>query len=107
MPFLAPILNALRKETEGKTSLIGFIGAPWTLVAYSVEGGHSKLCPTIKKMCLENPTLAHAMLRKYTDALCVYASFQIDSGAQVCAVELCRTVQCSRRWSRTVPDKQY
>ena len=83
VPFLGPILSSLRKETEGKTSLIGFIGAPWTLVAYSVEGGHSKLCPTIKKMCLENPDLAHAMLRKYTDALCVYASYQIDSGAQV------------------------
>ena len=83
VPFLGPILSSLRKETEGKTSLIGFIGAPWTLVAYSVEGGHSKLCPHIKKMCLENPDLAHAMLRKYTDALCVYASYQIESGAQV------------------------
>jgi len=95
VPFLGPILTALRRETEGKTSLIGFIGAPWTLVrvccfydgwrrahdpsltsfsiapllprraqaAYSVEGGHSKLCPTIKKMCLEDPALAHALLR--------------------------------------------
>ena len=36
VPFLKEILGALRKETEGKTSLIGFIGAPWTLAAYSV-----------------------------------------------------------------------
>ena len=26
VPFLGPILKCLRKETEGKTSLIGFIG---------------------------------------------------------------------------------
>ena len=32
VPFLGPILTSLRRETEGKTSLIGFIGAPWTLV---------------------------------------------------------------------------
>jgi uroporphyrinogen decarboxylase len=83
IPFLKEILGALRKETEGKTSLIGFIGAPWTLAAYSVEGGHSKLCAKMKKMCLENPALAHVMLEKYADSLCVYASHQIDSGAQI------------------------
>ena len=53
VPFLGPILKSLRKETEGKTSLIGFIGAPWTLAAYSVEGGHSKLCAKMKK-CVTN-----------------------------------------------------
>lgn len=83
VPFLKEILGSLRKETEGKTSLIGFIGAPWTLAAYSVEGGHSKLCQNMKKMCLEDPVLAHTMLKKYADSLCIYASHQIDSGAQI------------------------
>lgn len=83
VPFLKEILGSLRAETEGKTSLIGFIGAPWTLAAYSVEGGHSKLCAKMKNMCLEDPILAHAMLQKYADSLCVYASHQIDSGAQI------------------------
>ena len=69
--------QSLRKETDGKTSLIGFIGAPWTLVAYSVEGGHSKLCPNIKKMCLQDPVFAHSILEKYTEALCTYASYQV------------------------------
>jgi uroporphyrinogen decarboxylase len=83
VPFLRPILQGLRKETEGKTTLIGFIGAPWTLVAYSVEGGHSKLCSKMKRLCNEDPELAHALLSKYADSLCVYASHQIESGAQV------------------------
>ena len=47
-------------------------------MAYSVEGGHSKLCPNIKKMCLQNPAFAHSILEKYTDALCVYASYQVS-----------------------------
>lgn len=83
VPFLGPILKNLRKETEGKTTLIGFVGAPFTLCAYSCEGGHSKLCPNMKKMCYENPELAIEMLDKYTDMLCTYASYQIESGAQV------------------------
>lgn len=49
-------------------------------MAYSVEGGHSKLCPNIKKMCLQNPAFAHSILEKYTDALCVYASYQVNQG---------------------------
>ena len=57
--------------------MIGFIGAPWTLAAYAVEGGHSKLCTRFKRMCLEQPHLAHALLEKLTDSLCVYASHQV------------------------------
>mmetsp|Transcript_22645 Transcript_22645/g.21866 ORF Transcript_22645/g.21866 Transcript_22645/m.21866 type:complete len:385 (-) Transcript_22645:340-1494(-) len=99
VPFLGPILQSLRKETEGKTSLIGFIGAPWTLVAYSVEGGHSKLTPNIKKMCLQNPTFAHSILDKYTDALCVYASYQIESGAQI--------LQIFESWAHHLSEEQF
>jgi uroporphyrinogen-III decarboxylase len=47
-------------------------------VAYSVEGGHSKLAATIKKMCLEDPALAHSLLEKYTESLCLYASYQVE-----------------------------
>lgn len=86
LPFLRPTLLALSKETKDKTTLIGFIGAPWTLAAYSVEGGHSKLCKTMKTMCLEQPAMAHALLEQYTTALCDYAAFQVASGAQVLQV---------------------
>ena len=99
VPFLKPILQSLRKETEGKTSLIGFIGAPWTLVAYSVEGGHSKLCVNMKRLCNENPALAHEVLTKFTDSLCVYASHQIESGAQV--------LQVFESWAHHLTEDQF
>ena len=38
VPFLRTTLEALRKETEGRATLLGFIGSPFTLAAYSVEG---------------------------------------------------------------------
>ncbi|KAJ1433326.1 Uroporphyrinogen decarboxylase [Ochromonadaceae sp. CCMP2298] len=97
VPFLGPILKSLRKETEGRTSLIGFIGAPWTLAAYSVEGGHSKLCATFKKMCYEEPAMAHSFLDKLADNLCVYASFQVQSGAQV--------LQIFESWAHHMPEE--
>ena len=29
-------------------------------------------------MCLQDPAFAHSILEKYTDALCVYASYQVS-----------------------------
>ena len=37
LPFVGETLRTLRAETEGKTTLIGFVGAPWTLAAYTIE----------------------------------------------------------------------
>jgi uroporphyrinogen decarboxylase len=99
VPFLGPILRSLRKETEGKTSLIGFIGAPWTLAAYSVEGGHSKLCSKMKKMMNDSPEIVHDLLSKYTDSLCLYASFQIESGAQI--------LQVFESWAHHLTEEQF
>eukprot|EP01038_Epipyxis_sp_PR26KG_P009966 gene9966-13404_t len=99
IPFLGTILKSLRQETEGKTSLIGFVGAPWTLAAYSVEGGHSKLCAKFKKMCLEDPQSAHLLLSKYADSLCLYASFQIESGAQI--------LQIFESWAHHMSEEQF
>jgi len=99
VPFLGPILKSLRNELEGKTTLIGFIGAPFTLAAYSVEGGHTKLCPNMKKMCFDDPALAHTLLDKYTEALCTYASYQIESGAQV--------LQIFESWAHHLGEEQW
>lgn len=89
LPFISPLLRALRAEAEaagGGAAVIGFIGAPWTLAAYSVEGGPSKLCKHMKLLCMEQPAAAHSLLDKYTDMLCAYASHQVRSGAQVLQV---------------------
>ena len=72
------LIQFLSKEVRGKTTLIGFIGAPWTLGGYAVEGGHSKLAAYFKRMCLEDAALAHSLLNTLTSSLCVYASHQVQ-----------------------------
>lgn len=79
--------------------MVGFVGAPWTLAAYSVEGGHSKLCKRFKTMCIEQPHLAQKLLDKYTDALCTYASYQVDCGAQV--------IQVFESWAHHLSQAQF
>lgn len=68
----------LREVTDGKTTLIGFVGAPWTLAAYMIEGKHSKLCSRAKRLCLEHPVLAHTLLDKVARSLASYALHQVS-----------------------------
>lgn len=38
LPFVGETLKTLRQEVGNETTVLGFIGAPWTLAAYAIEG---------------------------------------------------------------------
>jgi uroporphyrinogen decarboxylase len=83
LPFIKTILQALRQEVGDKSTVLGFVGAPWTLAAYAVEGKGSKTYSVIKNMAFSDPTTLHQLLAKLADAIAVYMRYQIDCGAQV------------------------
>ncbi|MEH2353076.1 uroporphyrinogen decarboxylase [Nostoc sp.] len=83
LPFIKTILQALRSEVGDKSTVLGFVGAPWTLAAYAVEGKGSKTYSIIKNMAFSDPAILHQLLAKLADAIAIYARYQIDSGAQV------------------------
>jgi uroporphyrinogen decarboxylase len=83
VPFIKTILQALRQEVGNKSTVLGFVGAPWTLAAYAVEGKGSKTYSVIKNMAFSDPTTLHQLLAKLADAIAVYMRYQIDCGAQV------------------------
>jgi uroporphyrinogen decarboxylase len=83
LPFIREILQALRQEVGNNAAVLGFVGAPWTLAAYAVEGKGSKTYSIIKGMAFSEPKLLHQLLGKLADAIAIYVRYQIDSGAQV------------------------
>ncbi|PPS45884.1 uroporphyrinogen decarboxylase [Chroococcidiopsis sp. TS-821] len=83
LPFIKTILQALRQEVGNKAAVLGFVGAPWTLAAYMVEGKGSKTYSKIKGMAFSDPTILHQLLTKLADAIATYVRYQIDCGAQV------------------------
>ena len=83
LPFIREILQNLRQEVGNKAAVLGFVGAPWTLAAYAIEGKSSKDYVNIKRMAFCEPAMLHQLLAKIADAIAVYARYQIDSGAQV------------------------
>ena len=41
-------LTQLRQEVNNQAAVLGFIGSPWTLATYIIEGGSSSLYKNIK-----------------------------------------------------------
>ena len=83
LPFVREILQSLRSEVGNQAAVLGFVGAPWTLAAYAVEGKGSKTYSKIKGMAFSDPAMLHQLLSKLADAIATYVRYQIDSGAQV------------------------
>ena len=83
LPFIREILQTLRREVGDRATVLGFVGAPWTLAAYAIEGKSSKDYTIIKSMAFSEPAMLHQFLKKLADAIAVYLRYQIDCGAQV------------------------
>jgi uroporphyrinogen decarboxylase len=83
---LGYVLEALRlthRALNGRVPLIGFAGAPWTLMSYMVEGGGSKSFALAKRLLVENPGRAHALLARLARAVGSFLVAQVKAGAQV------------------------
>ncbi|ASC70917.1 Uroporphyrinogen decarboxylase [Halomicronema hongdechloris C2206] len=83
LPFIRTILQTLRQEVGNDAAVLGFVGAPWTLAAYAVEGKSSKTYSVIKGMAFSEPARLHQLLETLADNIAIYLRYQIDSGAQV------------------------
>ncbi len=86
LKFVMDALRVTREGLRGRVPLIGFSGAPWTLMAYMVEGKGSKDFVHAKDMIYSRPKEAHLLLQKLSDAVADYLCAQIDAGAHVAQI---------------------
>ena len=80
LSYVAGALPLIKSELAGKTALIGFSGAPWTLANYMMEGGSSREFTAAKALLYSNPKALNSLLEKLTAAVIEYLQMQIDSG---------------------------
>jgi len=90
-PFVGETLRNLTREVDGKAAILGFVGAPYTLATYCIEGGSSKSYSAIKRMAFSESDLLHALLKIFAENIATYACYQIENGAQ--------TVQMFDSWA--------
>lgn len=99
LPFIREILTSLRSEVDGNSTLLGFIGTPWTLAAYSMEGRSDRHLIATKQIMTQNPEILHRYLSHLAEVLTVYVCHQIDCGAQV--------VQLFDSWAHHLSPQQF
>ena len=96
------VMDAIRlskQELKNRVPLIGFAGAPWTILCYMIEGKGSKTFSKAKKFLYTEPALAHRLLEKITASTIHYLKGQIQSGADI--------VQVFDSWAGALSPAQY
>jgi uroporphyrinogen decarboxylase len=84
--YVLAALKLARSDLADRVPLIGFAGAPWTLMSYMVEGGGSKSFSLAKRLLVEDPARAHDLLGRLADTVGSFLVAQVQAGAQ--AVQL-------------------
>ena len=96
---LHPIYKAIKKtreELSKEKSLIGFIGAPWTLLIYMLGAKKSKKNIDYNKIQSKEFEV-NLILDKLHDYLCTHIENQVDAGADV--------IQIFDSWAGLIPYK--
>ena len=79
--YVFDAIKLIKQELNNRVPLIGFAGAPWTLLCYMVQGKGSKTFDEAKEFCYTQPALAHQLLQMITDTTIAYLKGQIAAGA--------------------------
>lgn len=88
LDYVYKAITLTRHKLKGRVPLIGFCGAPWTLLCYMIEGGGSKLFIEIKTWIYRYPQATKDLLQKIAEVCVEYLALQVKAGAQVTSSEL-------------------
>lgn len=83
LQYVYDAIALTRTRLAGRVPLIGFCGAPWTLMAYMIEGGASKTLQKSKSWLFKYPDASKQLLQLLTDACIAFLVGQVNAGAQV------------------------
>ena len=78
--YVSEMIGIVQERLNNKIPLIGFAGAPFTVMSYMVEGESSRDFKNTKLMIHNEPKLAHALLEKITRVTIDYLKMQIAAG---------------------------
>lgn len=85
LSFVADGIRAIRRALAGRVPLIGFVGGPFTVASYVVEGGAQGFARA-KTLLWSDPAAAHALFEKLTRAAIVQLEAQAAAGAEALQV---------------------
>jgi uroporphyrinogen decarboxylase len=84
--YVGEAIQAVVRALAGKAPVIGFVGAPFTMASYMIEGGASRNFIRTKKMMYTDETLWRRLMGKIVDVLAPFAQLQVTAGARAVQV---------------------
>lgn len=97
--YVGESIQAVVRALAGRVPVVGFVGAPFTLASYMIEGGPSRSFLRTKQMMYRDETLWRRLMGKLVDVLGPYGLMQIASGA--------RAIQVFDSWVGTLGPDDY
>lgn len=80
LSYVNQTIENIKSELNDTLPLIGFIGSPWTVATYLIEGNSTKQFSYVKDMLDTNPALLEKILKMITTVSIDYVNEQVDSG---------------------------
>ena len=99
LDYVYGAVSSSRDRIAGRVPLIGFAGAPWTIMCYLIEGQGSKTFSKARRFLRERPADSERLLERIAETTGHYLQAQIQAGAQV--------VQLFDSWAGVLPEDQY
>ncbi|MBL8290575.1 MAG: uroporphyrinogen decarboxylase [Bryobacterales bacterium] len=84
--YVGEAIQMTVKALAGRVPVVGFVGAPFTMASYMIEGGPSRSFLKTKQMMYRDETLWRRLMGKLVDVLGPYALLQVASGARAIQV---------------------
>jgi uroporphyrinogen decarboxylase len=84
--YVGEAIQIVVRQLAGRVPVIGFVGAPFTLASYMIEGGPSKNFVRTKTMMYRDETLWRRLMGKLVDVLGPFALSQVTGGARAIQV---------------------
>ena len=99
---LAPMLDTarlVREQLPDHKAVIGFVGAPFTMACYMIEGRGSKSWDLVRRTMHESPKFFAALLQRIEDCLKPLVHALVDAG--------CDAVQVFDSWASVLSTEDY
>jgi uroporphyrinogen decarboxylase len=97
--YVGEAIQMVVKALAGRVPVIGFVGAPFTIASYMIEGGPSKNFLRTKQLMYRDELLWRRLMGKIVDVLGPFALMQVSAGA--------RAIQVFDSWVGTLGVEDY
>jgi len=86
LAYVGESIQMVTRALAGRVPVIGFVGAPFTLASYMIEGGPSRHFLRTKQLMYRDETLWRRLMGKLVDVLGPFALLQAAQGARAIQV---------------------